>query len=163
MWKMPGKHDSLERIEFREAHREDLDAIVRLLARDSLGSWREPLADGQLPDAYMSAFDAIERDANNHIIVGDLAGKIVACLQLTFIPGLTYTGGTRAQIEGVRVDGELRGSGIGRALIEYAISLARAQDCVLVQLTSDKRRSEALGFYQALGFTASYEGMKLRL
>lgn len=111
---MPRTRDSLRRIEFRDGRREDLDAIIRLLARDSLGNWRESLADGELPDAYMSAFDTIERDANNRIIVGDLVGKVVACLQLTFIPGLTYMGGTRAQIEGVRVDHELRGTGVGR-------------------------------------------------
>lgn len=160
---MPERNETLPHIHFREARHEDLDAIVRLLAEDSLGSWRESLGDGELPDAYASAFEAIERDANNHIIVGDFNGRAVACLQLTFIPGLTYTGGTRAQIEGVRVDNGLRGSGIGRALIEHAILLAREQGCVLVQLTTDKRRPEALAFYQALGFTASHEGMKLRL
>jgi ribosomal protein S18 acetylase RimI-like enzyme len=85
-----------------------------------------------------------------------------ACLQLTFIPGLTYSGGTRAQIEGVRVDTELRGAGIGRALIEHAVSISREKPCVLVQLTTDKRRDEAQAFYQTLGFTASHEGMKLR-
>jgi len=159
---MPQKSETLERVQFRDARRDDLETIVRLLAADSLGSWREAIGNGALPEAYMRAFDTIDRDANNRIIVGDLDGKIVACLQLTFIPGLTYAGGMRAQIEGVRVDQELRGSGVGRALIEYAIKLSREKACVLVQLTTDKRRPEALAFYQALGFSASHEGMKLR-
>jgi ribosomal protein S18 acetylase RimI-like enzyme len=117
--------DALTRVQFRDARHEDLESIVRLLAADSLGSWRESLGDGALPEAYRIAFDAIERDPNNRIIVGEIDGKTIACLQLTFIPGLTYSGGTRAQIEGVRVDADLRGAGIGRALIEHAISLAR--------------------------------------
>jgi ribosomal protein S18 acetylase RimI-like enzyme len=158
----PQTSDALARVQFRDARRKDLEAIVRLLAADSLGSWRESLGDGTLPEAYTSAFNAIDSDPNNRIIVGDLDGEPVACLQLTFIPGLTYSGGTRAQIEGVRVDAELRGASIGRALIEHAISLARERPCVLVQLTTDKRRSEALAFYEALGFAASHEGMKLR-
>jgi hypothetical protein len=32
-----------------------------------------------------------------------------------------------------------------------------------VQLTSDKRRREAIRFYESLGFVASHEGMKLDL
>jgi len=148
---------------FREARRDDLAAIVHLLANDSLGTWRETIGDGALPAAYEAAFEVIAADPRNQIIVGEGEARVVACLQLTFIPGLTYTGGERAQIEGVRVDATLRGSGIGRALIEYAISLARMRGCVLVQLTTDKRRPEALAFYQALGFAASHEGMKLKL
>lgn len=159
---MMEKSETLQHVRFRKACHGDLERVVRLLAEDSLGSWRESLGEGALPDAYGSAFDALERDPNNRIIVGDLDGKAVACLQLTFIPGLTYAGGTRAQIEGVRVDSELRGSGVGRALIEHAIALAREQGCVLVQLTTDKRRADALAFYQALGFAASHEGMKLK-
>jgi ribosomal protein S18 acetylase RimI-like enzyme len=150
-------------VRFREARREDLAAIVQLLANDSLGTWRESLDDGAFPDAYARAFDAIAADPRNVIIVGDRDGEVVACLQLTFIPGLTYTGGERAQIEGVRVDASLRGGGVGKALIGYAISLARQRGCVLVQLTTDKRRPDALAFYRSLGFTASHEGMKLAL
>jgi ribosomal protein S18 acetylase RimI-like enzyme len=148
---------------FREARREDLATIVRLLANDSLGTWRESLGEGALPDAYERAFDAIAADPRNQIVVGERQGQVVACLQLTFIPGLTYTGGERAQIEGVRVDASLRGGGVGRALIEHAVGLARQRGCVLVQLTTDKRRPEALAFYQSLGFAASHEGMKLKL
>jgi GNAT superfamily N-acetyltransferase len=109
------------------------------------------------------AFDIIVADPRNMLIVGDKDGQVVACLQLTFVPGLTYTGGERAQIEGVRVDASLRGGGIGRALMEHAVELARQRGCVLVQLTTDKRRPEALAFYQSFGFAASHEGMKLKL
>jgi GNAT superfamily N-acetyltransferase len=150
-------------VRFREARREDLAAIVQLLANDSLGTWRESLKDGALPDAYARAFDVIAADPSNHIIVGDHDGNVVACLQLTFIPGLTYTGGERAQIEGVRVDASLRGGGVGKALIGHAIGLARQRGCVLVQLTTDKRRPDALAFYRSLGFSASHEGMKRAL
>ncbi|MBX2806217.1 MAG: GNAT family N-acetyltransferase [Hyphomicrobiales bacterium] len=160
---MPERNDAPARLRFRDACRADLEAVVGLLAADSLGSWRETLGQGGLPDAYYTAFDAIDRDPNNRLIIGDLDGKTVACLQLTFIPGLSYMGGTRAQIEGVRVDSELRGTGIGRALIGHAMALAHEKSCVLIQLTSDKRRTEAMGFYRARGFAASHEGMKLKL
>jgi ribosomal protein S18 acetylase RimI-like enzyme len=150
-------------VRFREARPEDLERIVQLLAADSLGTWRDSLTGGSLPDAFARAFDEIATDPRNQVIVGELGAAVVACLQLTFIPGLTYIGGERAHIEGIRVDRALRGGGIGKALIRHAIELARQRGCVLVQLTSDKRRSDAHAFYRSLGFVASHEGMKLVL
>ena len=90
-------------------------------------------------------------------------GRLVGVLQLTFIPYLTYMGGWRALIEGVRVSSDARSLGIGRQLIEWAIDRARERNCHLVQLTTDKSRPDALRFYEKLGFKASHEGMKLHL
>ena len=146
-------------IEFRTAGRYDLEAVVSLLTHDPLGQTREDPAESW--DQYQTAFDAIDRDPNNQILIAVDGSKVIGCLQLTFIPGLTYTGGTRAQIEGVRVAETSRGSGLGRRLIEHAIEIARDNKAVLVQLTSDKRRPEAIAFYETLGFKASHEGFKL--
>lgn len=147
---------------FRKAERRDLPAIVALIAEDKLGRQRERLED-PLPDCYLRAFEIVARDPHNDIIVAELDGDVVGCLQLTFITGLSRQGATRAQIEGVRVAERLRGQGIGRRFFEWAIAEARAQGCHLVQLTSDKQRPEAHGFYESLGFVASHEGMKLQL
>ncbi|MEE8119333.1 MAG: GNAT family N-acetyltransferase [Gammaproteobacteria bacterium] len=84
-------------------------------------------------------------------------------LQLTFIPGSTYTGRSRALIEGLRVNATLRGQGTGQALVNEAIQLAREAGCCMVQLTSNKQRTDALRFYESLGFVHSHEGMKLHL
>ena len=56
-----------------------------------------------------------------------------------------------------------RGTGVGRAMIEWAITQAAARGCGLVQLTSDKRRPGAHRFYAALGFVATHEGFKRTL
>ena len=149
-------------VEFRTARREDLPAIVRLLADDGLGRGRERLAD-PLPPEYGAAFDAMARQDGNEILLAIEDGAIVGCLQLTIIPGLSRLGATRAQLEGVRVDGTRRGSGIGEALIREAIARARRAGCALVQLTSDRRRADALRFYERLGFEPSHVGMKLEL
>ena len=149
---------------FREAREADLPAILALLADDPLGKYREmSVPDGaEIPAGYRAAFEAITADPRNLMIVAEIDGAVAGCLQLTFLLGLSYAGGKRAQIEGVRVRKDLRGAGLGRALISYAIDLARSRGAVLVQLTSDKRRAEAIAFYRSLGFTASHEGMKLR-
>lgn len=133
-----------------------------MLADDPLGATRETYAS-PLPPSYHTAFEAIEADPNNELVVAVLDGRVVGMLQLTFIPSLTYRGGWRALIEGVRVEASVRSEGIGRRLIEWAIDRARERRCHLVQLTSDKARPDAIRFYQSLGFVASHEGLKLSL
>ncbi|MFZ5558602.1 MAG: GNAT family N-acetyltransferase [Pseudomonadota bacterium] len=147
---------------FRRAGRDDVPAIVRLLADDPLDAARER-SDDPLPESYYRAFAAIERDPNQELTVVERDGQVVGVLQITFIPYLTYQGGWRAQIEGVRVASELRASGVGRSLCEWAIARARGRGCHMVQLTTDKTRSDALRFYEALGFEPTHEGMKLHL
>ncbi|MEU8302416.1 GNAT family N-acetyltransferase [Actinomadura sp. NPDC048955] len=147
---------------FREATVDDLPEIVRLLADDPLGSTRETPGE-EIPEAYFRAFAAIEKDPNNSLVVAEVAGAVAGTLQLTFIPGLTYTGGERAQIEGVRVAAEQRGAGLGQLLITWAIDRARARGCRVVQLTTDRQRPDAIRFYQKIGFRPSHMGMKYHL
>jgi GNAT superfamily N-acetyltransferase len=146
----------------RPVAREDIPEIVRLLADDALGATREKYIT-PLPESYYDAFEAIRRDPNNEIVVAELHGRVIGVLQLTYIPSLTYAGSWRAQIEGVRVDAAVRSGGIGQQLFTWAIGRARARGCRLLQLTSDKRRPDAIRFYESLGFVASHEGLKLAL
>ena len=147
---------------FRRAASDDLPTIVALLADDSIGSGRES-AGPHLDAGYADAFAAIERDPNQLLAVAERVGKVIGCLQLSFIPGLTRRGMWRGQIEGVRIAGSERGTGIGRAMLLWAIEVCKKRNCGLVQLTSDKRRADAHGFYEALGFRATHEGYKLEL
>ena len=147
---------------FRDMRRDDLLDVIRLLADDVLGQNRETASEGIDP-AYAEAFDAIERDANNRLIVADVSGEVIGCMQLTIIPHLTFKGGTRLQIEGVRVDKRYRSQKIGAAMIDWAIAFGRTEDCHVVQLTSNKDREDALRFYEERGFQASHVGFKLYL
>lgn len=148
---------------FRKAHSGDLPAIVALLADDPLGAARE-IATGRTDRAYLDAFAAIDADSNQLLAVAvDDDDRVIGCLQLSFIPGLSRTGMWRGQIESVRIAANHRGSGLGAAMIEWAVEQARARGCGLVQLTSDKRRPDAIRFYDKLGFVASHEGLKLDL
>lgn len=149
-------------LSFRTATREDLPAIVRMLADDGLGKGREQPGD-ILPPAYGEAFDRMATQPDNFYLLAEIDDKVAGCLQLTVIHGLSRTGISRAQIEGVRVAASHRGRGVGEALFREAIERARAAGCGLVQLTTDKARPDAMRFYERLGFTASHEGMKLNL
>ena len=146
----------------RRATREDLPALVALLADDMLGAQRErpglPLAPG-----YAQAFDAIERDPNCELLVACRDGRIVGTMQLDYTPGLSRQGAWRATIEAVRVASAERSKGTGRAMIEWAIERAHARGCRVVQLSTDRSRVDAHRFYERLGFVASHLGMKLEM
>lgn len=143
----------------RRATRDDLPAIVAMLADDPLGAQRErpglPLAA-----AYAEALDAIERDPGSELLVACRHGRVVGTMQLDFTPGLSRQGAWRATIESVRVAAAERSQGIGRAMIEWAIERARSRGCRLAQLTTDRARADAQRFYERLGFVASHLGMK---
>jgi ribosomal protein S18 acetylase RimI-like enzyme len=147
-------------ITLRAATRDDVPAIIALLADDPLGRTREDTGD---PEIYLRAFDDMEAQGGNTALVAERAGTVIGCLQLTMIPGLSRRGMKRGQIEGVRVSAACRGLGIGERLIRHAMDIARAEGCGLVQFTSDVSRPDAHRFYERLGFVASHAGFKLTL
>jgi len=147
----------------RPARIDDVRAIVELLAADQLGATRDGADDDEGLEPYRRAFEAIDADPAHLLLVAESGGEIVATMQLSFLPGLARRGALRAQIEAVRVRADQRGSGLGGELMIWAIEEARRRGCALVQLTSDKRRTDAHRFYERLGFVASHEGFKLAL
>jgi ribosomal protein S18 acetylase RimI-like enzyme len=146
----------------RVARRDDVPAIIQLLADDALGASREQPAE-PLAQAYGDAFDAMTKQTGNEVLVADQAGAVVGCLQLTIIPGLSRLGMTRGQIEGVRVSSRHRGKRIGETLMLAALERSKEHGCKLIQLTTDKSRVDALRFYERLGFQDTHLGMKLTL
>ena len=144
-------------ITFREATRDDVPRVLALLTDDDLGRGRE----NQDTAAYLDAFDRMQAEGHNHLIVGQNAdGAIVATYQLTFISGLSLSAARRAQIESVRVASHLRGQGIGARMLADAETRARAAGCRLIQLTMNNSRTEAHRFYRDQGFEPSHIGFK---
>ncbi|CAM4232301.1 GNAT family N-acetyltransferase [Zobellia nedashkovskayae] len=150
-------------MKIRKAKKSDVSAIVALLANDKLGQLREDYKE-PLPQKYYDAFEAINEGQNQQLVVFENeTEQVIGTMQLSFITYLTYQGGIRAQIEAVRVHEDYRSKGIGQQLFEWAIQRAKQKGAHVVQLTTDKKRPDALKFYEKLGFTASHEGMKLHL
>ena len=147
-------------ISIRPATVADVSAVVALLADDDLGAARETPDD---LEPYLRTFDLVDRDPGQLLVVAEHDGQVVGTLQLSFIPGLSRRGATRALIEAVRVASSQRGNGLGGRLIQWAIDEAKRRGAVLVQLTSDASRTDAHRFYERLGFTASHVGFKLPL
>ncbi|MEV4245376.1 GNAT family N-acetyltransferase [Streptosporangium canum] len=146
-------------VNFRTARAGDVPLIVAMIADDAIAAARQ----GAYGDEHRAAFEVIDADPNNELIVAELDGEVVGTMQLTYIPGISRRGALRMQIEAVRIDSALRGRGLGRQMMEWAVERGRARGCALVQLTTDKARKDAHRFYDSLGFVASHEGYKLAL
>ena len=150
------------RLNYRLALESDVPAIVEMLADDELGAMREDLRT-PLPQRYLDAFRNISCDENQELTVVELDGEVSGTFHLSFIQYLTHRGGMRAQIEAVRIKGEMRGNGIGKEIFQYIIQRAKDRRAHMVQLTTDHQRPGALRFYRRLGFVNSHNGMKLYL
>ena len=147
---------------FRRATEADVPAIIRLLADDMLGSSREATDAESLPQ-YLSAFRVVDADANQFLLVVGDGTEIVGTLQLTFIVGLARGGLKRGLVEAVRVASDRRGEKIGEAMIAWVLDKCRHERCGIVQLTTDKSRTDAHRFYDRLGFEPSHIGYKMML
>ena len=147
----------------RTAEEKDLEYLIQMLSDDQLGAQRENYIL-PLPASYRSAFKNISEDKNQELkVLVSAEDEVIGMFQLSFIQYLTYQGGIRAQIEGVRVSSSHRGKGLGKLMFEWAIDRAKEKGAHLIQLTSDKQRPEAIHFYEQLGFVTSHEGLKLKL
>jgi ribosomal protein S18 acetylase RimI-like enzyme len=148
-------------ISIRRARRDDVGAIVGMLADDALGRARERI-EHPLPASYFDAFDRVDRDPNLALVVAEEQGSVVGCLQLCILPGLSSQGASRALIEDVRVASDRRSRGIGEQLVQWAIGEARVKNCKLVELLTHHTRADAQRFYERLGFHRSHVGMTIR-
>jgi len=151
----------ISRVSIRAARREDVPAIVAMLADDALGSRRERI-ESPLPSSYFAAFDAVENNATVQLVVAEQGGAVVGCLQLCILPGLSSQGASRALIEDVRVASSRRSRGIGQQLVEWALAEAQARECKLIELFTHNTRVDAQRFYKRLGFQPSHVGMTRR-
>src|SRR5688572_11420915 len=152
----------MDRINFKQASIDDLPLIVRMLADDFLGQQRERPED-PLSESYVRAFQEIDADLNNELIVAELDGDVIGTMQLTFTPSISFRGGKRCTVESVRVDEKHRGKGIGREMMLWALDRASGKGCISMQLTTQRDRIDAHRFYESLGFSKSHIGMKLKL
>jgi GNAT superfamily N-acetyltransferase len=150
-------------VEFRVATRADVPAILGMLEDDEITRSRTDVVPEGADAALWRAFEAIDADPRNELIVADEGDAVIGTCQLTFTPSLSRGGAERMTIEAVRVRRDRRGAGVGRAMMIWALDRARERGCGLAQLTTDRRRTDAHRFYESLGFVPSHVGMKRTL
>jgi GNAT superfamily N-acetyltransferase len=146
----------------REAREDDIASIAALLAADTIGGHGDTTAPDALPD-YISAFRRIAASPNDTLYVAELAGAVVGTFQTTMITSMNGRGGKNLTIEAVHTRADMRGKGIGAAMMRFAIGQGRDAGARLVQLTSNRARVDAHRFYERLGFAQSHAGFKMKL
>jgi len=144
---------------YRHAAPEDLPFIVGLIVEDAVVATNDRVADARQPD-YDNALKAIDADPNQEMFVVEDAGKPIGCFQLSYLPGLMRRGMWRGMIEVVHVSQNERNHGYGSEMMRWALERCRERGCGMVQLTSNKKRTDAHRFYERLGFLKSHEGFK---
>ena len=144
---------------YRHATPDDLPLLVGLIVEDSVVATNDDPADAMHPD-YVDALSAIDQDPNQEMFVVELDDAPVGCFQLSYLPGLMRRGMWRGQIEVVHVTEPMRNHGIGGEMMRWALARCREKGCGMVQLTSNKKRTDAHRFYERLGFLKSHEGFK---
>jgi ribosomal protein S18 acetylase RimI-like enzyme len=144
------------------------DDVPRIAALIAMGHASRPMdaaaaaEEGRLP-VYAQAFRQVVESGANHLFVAERAGWVVGTYQLTVLPGMAERGRTRGKIESVHVDPECRGTGVGGVMMRHAIEEARRLGIGLLELSSNKSRTDAHRFYERLGFARSHEGFKMAL
>ncbi|WP_137133052.1 GNAT family N-acetyltransferase [Rhizobium sp. FY34] len=146
----------------RKAKEEDLPQLIHLFAQDTVSAHGDTTEPEALED-YLRAFHAIDQAPQEQLFVAEQGGEILATYQMTFLRTLRGRGAMDAQVEAVHTRADMRGKGIGAALMAHAQQEARRRDCRLLQLTSNAARTEAHRFYEREGFTRSHVGFKMRL
>jgi GNAT superfamily N-acetyltransferase len=147
----------------RVATAADVPRIAALIAMGNASrpmSAEEAEAEGRLP-VYAQAFARVAASEANQLFVAELGGRVVGTYQLTVLPGIAERGRTRGKIESVHVDPTLRGTGVGAAMMRHALAKAREAGIGLLELSSNKSRTDAHRFYERLGFAKSHEGFKM--
>ena len=149
-------------IEINAAIAADLPAIVGLLFDDPIGNGREATTSDAMP-GYAEALKAIIAHPDSVILVARCSGKVIGCVQVNVLINLSYRGAKRAMIEDMRIAQDVRGRGLGRALIDAALAWGTASGCSLAQLFVHEDRAEAHAFYEACGFTWAHRGYRKTL
>jgi len=146
----------------RRAERQDLPQVIALFASDALGGH----GDTSDPDAfadYLAAFERITAAPHEALYVAELDDEVVGTFQTTLLTSLVGRGASNMMIEAVQTRHDMRGKGIGEAMIRFAIEEARRLDLYKVQLTSNRDRKDAHRFYERIGFQPTHLGFKIRL
>jgi GNAT superfamily N-acetyltransferase len=146
---------------YRHATAADLPFIVHLVALDDVSDMKMDDPERLDDPVYTEALAAIDADPNQELVIAELGGERVGTLQLTYLPGIMRRGMWRGLIESVHIVPAHRNKGLGTRMMQWAIARAREKGCGLVQLTSNKERTDAHRFYRRLGFQQSHEGFKL--
>jgi GNAT superfamily N-acetyltransferase len=134
-------------IAIREAAKADLVNVLSLLAQPDMDN-------GSILE-YEKAEQILCQQSEYpfyKLYVAETDSRIVGSFSLLVMVNLGHMGAPSAIVEDFVVAPDLHRQGVGRAMMEHALSIAKLQDCYKVMLSSNLIRERAHKFYEELGF-----------
>ncbi len=114
------------------------------------------------PDIAQFAFAHIRHTPGMTVFVLEQDNHLAATCTLIVIPNLTRSARPYALIENVVTDAAHRTRGLGRTVLQAAITAAWTAGCYKIMLMTGSKRPETLRFYTNLGFTQNKTGFQMR-
>ncbi|MGH1440416.1 MAG: GNAT family N-acetyltransferase [Cellvibrionaceae bacterium] len=132
----------------RKAKKDDLKDIISLYQQESMDNGKAiSLTKANTLFAKMQGYP----DYSIFVASTD-TNEIVGVFCLLIMDNLGHSGTPSAIVEGVCVQKNIQGKGIGRKMMSHAKVVAEQSGCYKLALTSNINRHSAHHFYQSLGF-----------
>jgi ribosomal protein S18 acetylase RimI-like enzyme len=129
----------------RLATDKDAQEVARLIAAFRDWQGRDEPSDASIEQSVRRLI----RDPNTEYLLG--GDPPAGVLQLRFRHSV-WTGSDDAHLEDLFVDESVRGSGLGRALVDEALRRARRRGCARIELDANEANETALRLYRSVGF-----------
>ena len=135
-------------VQVREARPTDAVEAVRLLSQ--LGHAQPAGKDSARLAAFIEQGECVlvaERASSS-------SARLLGVVTLHVAP-VMHRAGPIGRLSALVVDESARGGGIGRALVAAAEAYFAARGCAMIEVTSNKARTDAHAFYERLGYAAT--------
>jgi GNAT superfamily N-acetyltransferase len=97
-------------------------------------------------------FNKFSKYPDYHLYIALLDGEIIGSFALLIMDNLAHFGSPSAIVEDVVVAENFQNKGVGKIMMEFAISKAKQAGCYKMVLSSNQKRVDAHRFYEGLGF-----------
>ncbi len=128
---------------------DEAETVARLLIgfRDHLGK------DWPSDNAFLAGVDKLIEDRNTEFVIGapDADAPPAGIVVLRYRHSV-WTASDDCLLEDVFVEEHARGTGLGRALVEFSLQCARDRGCRRAELDVNETNEPALKLYESLGF-----------
>lgn len=139
----------------RLAGPDDTESVIRLVS-----SLLVELGADPLPERASAAYDAL-LGGSGFAMLAEVSGSDAAVCTVSYVDAIR-TLGRYAVIQEMYVASSLRGTGIGRELLEAALAESVARGCAIVELGTPAHGERQIRFYARSGFVSVGERLRWR-
>jgi GNAT superfamily N-acetyltransferase len=134
-------------ITVRKASAADIAAVLNLYAQPDLDD-----GDVLTVEQGVALFERFARYPDYTLYVAEQDQEIVGSFALLVMDNLGHLGSPSGIVEDVVVAPARQSSGIGAAMMRFALECCRQKRCYKLMLSSNAKRARAHAFYESLGY-----------